>query len=73
MISAYNVGNFNAVKVSVGPGRKLNFKSRPSQGVAHIVIQSLQGVNSNYLVYAEDADKNHDVEAFVINTYNLYI
>ena len=22
MISAYNVGNFNAVKVSVGPGRK---------------------------------------------------
>ena len=41
--------------------------------MAHIVIQSLQGVNSNYLVYAEDADKNHDVEAFVINTYNLYI
>ena len=22
MISAYNVGNFNAVKVSVGPGKK---------------------------------------------------
>ena len=22
VISAYNVGNFNAVKVSVGPGRK---------------------------------------------------
>ena len=46
MISAYNVGNFNAGK---------------------------QGVKSNYLVYAEDADKNHDVVAFVINTYNLYI
>ena len=38
MISAYNVGNFNAVKVSVGPGRK-----RPSQDAAHIVILSLQG------------------------------
>ena len=38
--------------------------------MAHIVILSLQGVNSNYLVYAEDADKNHDVEAFVINTCN---
>ena len=62
MISAYNVGNFNAVKVSVG-----------SQDAAHIVILCLQGVNSNYLVYAEDADKNHDVEAFVIKTYNLYI
>ena len=50
-----------------------NLKSRPSQNGAHIVILSLQGVNSNYLVYAEDADKNHDVEAFVLNTYNLYI
>ena len=50
-----------------------NLKSRPSQDAAHIVILSLQGVNSNYLVDAEDADKNHDVEAFVINTYNLYI
>ena len=71
MISAYNVGNFNAVKVSVGPGRKL--KSRPSQDAAHMIILSLQGVNSNYLVYAEDTDKNHDVKAFVINTYKLYI
>ena len=50
-----------------------NLISRPSQDAAHIVILSLQGVISNYLVYAEDADKNHDVEAFVINTYNLYI
>ena len=50
-----------------------NLKSRPSQDASHIVILSLQGVNSNNLVYAEDADKNHDVEAFVINTYNLYI
>ena len=50
-----------------------NLKSRPSQDAAHIVILSLQGVNSDYLVYAEDADKNHDVEAFVIDTYNLYI
>ena len=41
--------------------------------MAHIVILSLQGVNSNYLVYAEDAAKNHDIEAFVINTYNLFI
>ena len=41
--------------------------------MAHVVILSLQGVKSNYLVYAEDADKNHDVEAFVIDTYNLYI
>ena len=41
--------------------------------MAHKVILSLQGVNSNYLVYAEDADKNHDVKAFVINSYNLYI
>ena len=72
MISANNVGNFNAVKVSVGPGRK-PLKNRPSQDAAHIIILSLQGVNSNYLVYTEDADMNHDVEAFVINTYNLYI
>ena len=50
-----------------------NLKSRPSQDAGHIVILSLQGVNSNYLVYTEDADKNHDVEAFDINTYNLYI
>ena len=50
-----------------------NLKSRPSQDAAHTVILSLQGVNSHYLVYGEDADKNHDVEAFVINTYNLYI
>ena len=48
-----------------------NLKSRPSQDAALIVILSLQGVNSNYLVYAED--KNHDVKAFLINTYNLYI
>ena len=41
--------------------------------MAHTVILNLQGVNCNYLVYAEDADKNHDVEAFVLNTYNLYI
>ena len=46
-ISAYNFGNFNAVKVYVGSGRNLG--SRPSQDVAHIVIMSLQGVNSNYL------------------------
>ena len=50
-----------------------NLKSRPSQDAAHIVILSLQGVKSNYLVYAEDADKNHDFEAFVIDAYNLYI
>ena len=50
-----------------------NLKSRPSQDAAHIVILSLQGVKRNYLVYAEDADKNHDIEAFVIDTYNLYI
>ena len=69
MISIYNFGNFNALKISVEPGR--NLKSRPSQDATHIVILSLQGVNSNYLVYADDADKNHDVEAFFINTYNL--
>ena len=71
MISAYNVGNFNAVKVLwdlVG-----YLKSRPSQDAAYIVILCLQGVNSNHLVYAEDADKKNDVKAFVINTYNLYI
>ena len=71
MISAYNVGNFNAIRFLwdlVG-----NLKSRPSQDAAHTVMLRLQGVNSNYLVYAEDADKNHDAEAFVINTYNLYI
>ena len=50
-----------------------NLKSRLSQDAAHIVILSLQGVKSNYLVYAEDADKNHDVEALVIDTYTLYI
>ena len=66
MISTYNVGNFNAIKVSVGPGRTLK------AGLLRTRL-SLQGVNSNYLVYSEDADKNHDVEAFVINTYNLFI
>ena len=50
MISAYNVGNFNAVKVSVGPGR--NLKSRSSQDAANIVILSLQRVNSIYLVFS---------------------
>ena len=50
-----------------------NLKSRLSQDAAHIVILSLQGVKNNYLVYTEDADKNNDVEAFVIDTYNLYI
>ena len=44
-----------------------------SHNEAHIVKLSLQGVESNYLVYAEDADKKHYVEAFVIDTYNLYI
>ena len=52
------------------PGRY--HKSGLSQDAAIIVILSLQGVNSNYLVYTEDADKNHDDKAFVINTYNLY-
>ena len=42
-----------------------NLKSRPSQDAAHMVILSLQGVKSNYLVYAEDAEKNHDI----IDTY----
>ena len=46
-----------------------NLKSKPSQDAAHIVILSLHAFKSNYLVYAEDADKNHDV----IDTYNLYI
>ena len=46
-----------------------NVNSKPSQDAAHIIILSLQGVKSNYLVYAENADKNHDV----IDTYNLYI
>ena len=46
-----------------------NLKSKPFQDAAHIVILSLQGVKSNYLVYAEDADKNYGV----IDTYNLYI
>ena len=40
----------------------------PSQDAAHIVILSLQGVKSNYLVYAEDADKSHNVKAFVIKS-----
>ena len=50
-----------------------NLKNRPSQDTAHIVILSLQGINSNYLVFAEDADKNQEFEAFVINTCNLYM